>query len=141
MNYGVSDSLNRGRSEVLSVLTNFQNGQALANTLGRPVYFPAAAYYDREVVELRAIPFEFLKGKGLPTIAQLANITATFVDYDGDYIIEDIPLSRLPYLSTTGRLLRNFIWRPRVLDMQHSFIRTTGAIFNGQVSLEIIYRN
>jgi len=141
MNYGPTSQLIRGHSELLIVDLNFLQGIARPNAVGVQYPLGIARYEDRQVMEIRCVTNEYLKGKGLPGFVDTQRILLTMKTPEGDAFIKDMPLSRLSWPKPVrGFIVRNLVFEPRYFDARQSYLYTVGAAFPGLVALEFVYR-
>lgn len=142
MNYGPTSQLIRGHSESIFVDLQSLNGAPLPNAIGVEYPLGITKYADRELMEVRCITSDILKGKGLPTQAQTARFLLTLVTPEGDAFVKDMPLSRLSWLTAAGgrTVTRNLVFEPRRIDGQQSKVYTVGLAWTGFIQLELVYR-
>ena len=72
------------------------------------------------------------------TIGDLASVTITLRDREGNYIAEDLPASRL--VDGFGTLLRGLVFDPVYIDWRRSFARPT-VVLAKRLCLAAIYEN
>ena len=140
MGYSVTAALQRGHSENITVSLDLLMGVTRNNALGVRYPLPPGGYWNKELVEVRVMNDGILKGKGIPTLAELSQVLLCLSTPDGYRFCADMPLSRLTYPAPGGRLLRNLFWSPRLVDLQQSYVYTVGTILRKPLNIEFIYK-
>lgn len=141
--YGPTAALQRGHSETITTSLEFLNGQSRTNALGVRYPLAPSGYPYKELVEVRAIHDGLLKGKTLPTLAELSRVLLCLCTPDRYMFMVDMPLSRLAYSPSQpgSRIVaRNLLWVPRLVDLQQSYLYTVGSVLRKDVILEFVYR-
>lgn len=142
MGYGPTAALQRGHSETFTTSLDFRLGVATPNALGIRYPLEASAYFDKELLEVRAYHDGYLKGKNLPTLPELARVVLCLSTPDTYQFMADMPLSRLAYAPSApgDRIVtRNLVWNPRLIDTQRSYLYVVGAQLRKDIILEFIY--
>lgn len=143
MGYSVTAALQRGHSEVLTTSLEFRNGAALPNAPGVRYPLQPSGYWDKQLVEVRAIHDGLLKGKNLPTLPELSRVLLCLCTPERYMFMVDMPLSRLalaPSQPGNRIVTRNVFWNPRLVDLQQSYLYVVGTSLRKDIVLEFVYK-
>lgn len=133
----------RSASEVLRVDTRFLNGQPFVAHAGAVFPFPTAKMQaTHRLIGMQWLKFQLVKDPLFPTLLQGAGYTVTLRDFDGNFICQDLPLSRLgswPVTATQSNS-RTLWFSATFIDWRRSFVRAIVPVADRVIAIEAIYQ-